>query len=80
MQDFELSIKSRPGGSVVTVTGSGKQVLVQFALLAAAISKHSGLPLDLLAAAVMGSEELSKKVVDKSISFDMTKLRRAGEK
>lgn len=80
MQDFELSIKSRPGGSVVTVTGSRKQILVQFAILAAYISKHCALPLGLLAAAVMGSEELRKEAVNNSITFDMTKLRRADEK
>lgn len=80
MQDFELSIKSNPGGAVATVKGSRKQILIQFALLAASISQRSGLPLDLLAAAVMGSEELSKEGVHKSIAFDMTKIRRAGEK
>lgn len=76
MEDFEISIKSRPGSSVVTVKGSGKQILVEFAMLAAAVSKNTGLPLGMLAKAVENAGELYREVVGQSVVIDRL---RAGE-
>lgn len=40
MNEFEISIKSRQGGSVVTVRGSEPPVVVQFGILANSISER----------------------------------------
>lgn len=81
MNEFELSIKSRPGGSEVVCKGNGKQIVVEFAMLAAAVSKNTGLPLGLLAEAVNHAGELYEHSVKESCCVDMTKIHQArGEK
>lgn len=39
MREFEISIKSAPSGANVIVKGDLTQILVEFAMLAAAVSK-----------------------------------------
>ena len=80
MKDFELSIKPTPGCVAVTVKGARRDIIFYFALLAATISRRTDLPLDLLAAAVQAADELNAKIEGVEISFDMDKLRHAGEK
>lgn len=80
MGEFELSIKSRPGGSVVTVKGDRKQILIEFAMLAASIKKNSGLPLELLAAAVMNADEAYELRTKACTTIDMAQIRNAADK
>ena len=70
MKDFELSIKSSPRGAYVTVKGSRKDNLINFALLAASISRNTGMPLDTLAIAVSRAGELYEDVVTQSVMID----------
>ena len=39
MEEFEISIKSAPSGANVVVKGDLKQIVVEFAMLAASVSK-----------------------------------------
>lgn len=80
MSEFELSIKSRPGGSEVIVKGSKEQILIEFAMLAASIKKNSGLPLELLAAAVMGADEAYELRTKACTTIDMSQIRNAADK
>ena len=80
MSEFELSIKSRPGGSEVTVKGSKKQILIEFAMLAASIKKNSGFPLELLAAAVMNADEVYELRTNACTTIDMAQIKNAGSK
>ena len=75
MRGFEISIKSAPGGANVVVKGDLKQIIVEFAMLAAAVSKNTGLPLGLLAVAVNEADAPYERRTEKSASLDMTKLR-----
>ena len=75
MNDLEISIKSTPSGAHVVVKGDLKQILVEFAMLAASVSKNTGLPLGLLAEAVNEADALYERRTKKAVSIDMTKLR-----
>lgn len=70
MEDFEISIKSRPGGSTVTVKGSATEIPVEFAMLAASVNKHTGLPLGILATAVANADKLYREAVEQSVTID----------
>ena len=48
---------------------------MQFAMLAAAVSKNTGLPLGLLAEAVNEADAIYERRTKKAVSIDMTKLR-----
>lgn len=80
MGEFELSIKQRPGGSEVIIKGSKKQILIEFAMLAASIKKNSGFPLELLAAAVMDADEVCELRTKACTTIDMSQVRNAGDK
>ena len=75
MEEFEISIKSAPDGANVVVKGDLKQIVVEFAMLAAAVSKTTGLPLGLLAVAVNETDTIYEYRTKKAVSIDMTKLR-----
>ena len=75
MREFEISIKSSSNGANVVVKGDLKQIIVEFAMLAAAISKNTGLPLGLLAEAVNEANEIYERRAEKAVTIDMTKLR-----
>ena len=75
MREFEISIKSAPSGWNVVVKGDLKQIVVEFAMLAATGSKNTGLQLGLLAEAVNEADALYERRTKKAVSVDMTKLR-----
>lgn len=75
MREFEISIKSAPSGANVIVKGDLKQILVEFAMLAATISKNTGLPLGLLAEAVNEANEIYERRAEKTVCIDMANLR-----
>ena len=75
MREFEISVKSTPSGSNVVVKGDLKQIIEEFATLAAAVSKNTGLPLGLLAVAVNEADTIYEYRTEKAVSIDMTKLR-----
>lgn len=75
MREFEISIKSAPRGANVVVKGDLKQIIVGFAMLAATVSKNTGLPLGLLAEAVNEADAIYERGIEKAVSIDMTKLR-----
>ena len=75
MEEFEISIKSAPSGANVVVKGDLKQIVVEFAMLAASVSKNTGLPLGLLAVDVNEADALYERRTKKAVSIDMTKLR-----
>lgn len=79
MSEFELSIKSRSDGAAVTVRGERKQILIEFAMLAACIKKNTGLPLELLAAAVMDADEVYELRTKACATIDMAQLRNASD-
>ena len=56
MKEFEISIKSAPHGSVVTVQGSTPTIVVEFGILANSISERCGIPRELLMAVMKGAE------------------------
>ena len=75
MREFEISIKSTLSGANVVVKGDLKQIIVEFAMLAASVSKNTGLPLGLLAVAVNEADTIYEYRTKKAVSIDMTKLR-----
>ncbi len=75
MREFEISIKSAPNGAHAVVKGDLKRIIVAFAMLAAAVSKDTGLPLGLLAEAVNEAGAIYDRHTEKAVSIDMTKLR-----
>ena len=77
MNEFEISIKSRQGGSVVTVQGSTPTIIVQFGILANSISERGGIPRELLAMAVMKGAEMERDLSAGSVCIDQGALRRA---
>ena len=82
MREFEISIKSAPHGSVVTVQGSTQTIIVEFSILANSISKRCGIPRELLMMAVMKGAEMERQLVSGSICVDQGAIDRAhgGEK
>lgn len=81
MREFEISIKSAPGGSVVTVQGSKATIVIEFGLLANSISERCGIPRELLAMAVMKGAELERDLSSGSVCVDKGAIDRArGEK
>lgn len=82
MREFEISIKSAPYGSVVTVQGSTPTIVVKFGLLANSISERCGIPRELLAMAVMKGAELQRDISSGSVCVDKGAIDRArgGEK
>lgn len=82
MNEFEISIKSAPHGSVVTVQGSTPTIVVEFGILANSISKRCGIPRELLMMAVMKGAEMERQIVSGSVCVDEGAIRRArgGEK
>lgn len=77
MEEFEISIKSAPGGSVVTVQGSTPCIVVQFGILANSISKRCGIPHELLMMAVMKGAEFERQISDGSVCIDQGAIDRA---
>lgn len=77
MREFEISIKSAPSGANVVVKGDLNQILVEFAMLAAAVSKSSGIPLDLLAELVRHGDELTGLIEKGSIGIDLSAIKQA---
>lgn len=61
MKEFEISIKSAPHGSVVTVQGSTPTIVVEFGILANSISERCGIPRELLMMAVMKGAEMERE-------------------
>jgi hypothetical protein len=82
MHEFEISIKSAPSGSVVTVQGSTQTIIVEFSILANSISKRCGIPRELLMMAVMKGAEIERQIMSGSVCVDEGAIRRArgGEK
>lgn len=82
MREFEISIKSAPGGAAVTVQGSNPTIVISFGLLANSISERCGIPRELLADAVMEGAGLEREIVSGSVYVDEGAIRRArgGEK
>ncbi len=81
MKEFELSIKSAPHGSVVTVQGSTPTIVVEFGILANSISERCGIPRELLAMAVMKGAEMERDLSFGSVCVDYGAIDRArGEK
>lgn len=81
MREFEISIKSAPSGSVVTVQGSTQTILVEFGILANSISERCGIPRELLMMAVMKGAEIKRQIMSGSVCVDEGAIRRArGEK
>lgn len=77
MREFEISIKSAPSGANVVVKGDLNQILVEFAMLAADVSKSSGIPLDLLAELVRHGDELTDLIEKGSIGIDLSAIKQA---
>lgn len=81
MHEFEISIKSAPHGSVVTVQGSTQAIIVEFGILANSISERCGIPRELLMMAVMKGAEIKRQIMSGSVCIDEGAIRRArGEK
>ena len=82
MREFEISIKSAPGGSVVTVQGSTPTIIVEFGILANTISEKCGIPRELLMMAVMKGAEMERELSSGSVCIDKGAIDRArgGEK
>lgn len=81
MREFEISIKSAPHGSVVTVQGSTQTIIVEFGILANSISERCGIPRELLMMAVMKGAEIKRQIMSGSVCIDEGAIRRArGEK
>lgn len=82
MREFEISIKSAPHGSVVTVQGSTPTIVVEFGLLANSISERCGIPRELLMMAVMKGAEMERELSSGSVCIDQGASNRArgGEK
>lgn len=82
MREFEISIKSDPHGSVVTVQGSTQTILVEFGILANSISEQCGIPRELLMMAVMKGAEIKRQIMSGSVCIDEGAIDRArgGEK
>ena len=81
MREFEISIKSDPHGSVVTVQGSTQTIIVEFGILANSISERCGIPRELLMVAVMKGAEIKRQIMSGSVCVDEGAIRRArGEK
>lgn len=77
MKEFEISIKSAPHGSVVTVQGSAATIVVQFGILANSISKRCGIPHELLMMAVMKGAEMERALSSGSVCVDQGAIDRA---
>lgn len=77
MKEFELSIKSAPGGSVSTVKGSKSTIVIQFGILANSISERCGIPREMLAAAVMTGAEIESLISSGSVCVDQGAIDRA---
>ena len=75
MREFEISIKSSSNGAHAVVKGDLKRIIVAFAMLAAAVSKDTGLPLGLLAEAVNEANEIYERRAEKTVCIDMANLR-----
>lgn len=81
MREFEISIKSAPSGSVVTVKGSTPTIIVEFGILANSISERCGIPRELLMMAVMKGAEMERALSSGSVCVDQGAIDRArGEK
>lgn len=81
MREFEISIKSAPHGSVVTVQGSTPTIVVEFGILANSISERGGIPRELLMMAVMKGAEMERELLSGSVCVDKGAIDRAcGEK
>ena len=77
MREFEISIKSDPHGSVVTVQGSTQTILVEFGILANSISEQCGIPRELLMMAVMKGAEIKRQIMSGSVCIDEGAIDRA---
>lgn len=77
MKEFEISIKSAPGGAVVTVQGSTPAIVVQFGILANSISERCGIPRELLMMAVMKGAEMERDLSYGSFCIDKGAIDRA---
>ena len=66
MNGFEISIKSAPHGSVVTVKGSTPTIIVRFGILENSISERCGIPRELLMMAVLLPV---KQIYDRKIRY-----------
>ena len=77
MNEFEISIKSAPGGSVVTVQGSMPTIVVEFGILANSISERCGIPRELLMMAVMKGAEMERDLSSGSVYVDKGAIDRA---
>ena len=77
MREFEISIKSAPHGSVVTVQGSTPTIIVQFGILANSISERGGIPRELLMMAVMKGAEMERDLSSGSVCVDQGAIDRA---
>lgn len=81
MNEFEISIKSAPGGSVSTVKGSKSTIVIQFGILANTISETRGILRESLAMAVMTGAEMKRQLASGIVIFDEGATDRArGEK
>lgn len=77
MKEFEISIKSAPGGAVITVQGIKSTIVIEFGLLANAVSEKCGIPRELLAAAVMTGAEIESLISSGSVCIDKGAIDRA---
>lgn len=77
MREFEISIKSAPHGSVVTVQGSTPTIVIEFGILANSISERCGIPRELLMMAVMKGAEMERELSSGSVCVDQGAIDRA---
>lgn len=77
MRKFEISIKSAPHGSVVTVQGSTPTIVIEFGILANSISERCGIPRELLMMAVMKGAEMERELSSGSVCVDQGAIDRA---
>lgn len=81
MEEFEISIKSTPGGVQVRLEGYTKDLIMNFAVLAHDLSNRSGIPLGLLAEMVSRGDEFTDMIVKGGIGIDLSAIKQArGEK
>ena len=75
MREFEMSIKSTPSGASVYLNGAPGDLIVQLGVLASALSKRSGAPLDLLAEMVLHGDDIEERITKSCVSFDLRAIK-----
>ena len=77
MREFEMSIKSKPGGATVRLEGYTKDLIINFGVLAHDLSKRSNIPLDLLAEVVRNGDKVANLITKGGIGIDLSAIKQA---